>query len=85
MVKCSSGFDLAEFDLMMRGPGEVFGVRQSGIPDLKMADLKNAEFLTRVRARAEQLVEMDSELTQNPGLAAKIAEIESKIAARDVA
>jgi ATP-dependent DNA helicase RecG len=84
MVKYNSGFDLAELDLAMRGPGEVFGVRQSGIPDLKMANLKNAEFLDRVRVRAKQVVDMDSELSQYAGLEAKIAEVESRIEERKV-
>lgn len=84
MSEYSSGFDLAELDLTMRGPGEVFGVRQSGIPDLKMANLQNAEFLERVRTRAKQLLEIDADLTQCGGLASKIAEIERKIEERRV-
>jgi len=81
MSKYSSGFDLAEFDLMMRGPGEVYGVRQSGIPDLRMADLSDTTFLERVRARAQQLVDQDPELGTYGSFQVKIAEIEAKMAA----
>ena len=59
MVKYNSGFDLAELDLQMRGPGEIYGVKQSGIPDLKVATLNDAAFLTRVREFAERLVQED--------------------------
>jgi ATP-dependent DNA helicase RecG len=78
MVQYSSGFDLAEMDLMLRGPGEVFGIRQSGIPDLRFASLTDADFLMRVRERAVQLLENDIELASHPRFAMKIADIEAK-------
>ena len=56
MERHSSGFKLAELDLALRGPGEVYGVRQSGIPDLKMANLGDAEFVERVRKAADRWV-----------------------------
>lgn len=49
MVQYKSGFDLAELDLQMRGPGEVYGVRQSGIPDLKMASYTDLDLMNKVR------------------------------------
>ena len=39
MVQTQNGFELAEFDLAQRGPGEFFGTRQAGMPDLRIADL----------------------------------------------
>ena len=39
MVQTQNGFELAEFDLAQRGPGEFFGTRQAGLPDLRIADL----------------------------------------------
>ncbi len=61
--KTQDGFELAEADLKMRGPGEFFGTRQSGIPDLRMARLSDVELLEKARGEAEQLFAAD------PGLA----------------
>lgn len=77
MVKYNSGFDLAEIDLQLRGPGEVFGVKQSGLPDLKMANLNDLKFLERVRGLAERLVREDPYLEAHLGLSKKIGEYES--------
>jgi len=77
MVKFNSGFDLAEMDLQLRGPGEIYGVKQSGIPDLRMATFSDKELLDRVRAAAQRLVDSDVELKGYPALAAKIAKFEA--------
>ena len=53
----TDGFMLAEIDLKLRGPGEVYGVRQSGLPDLKVANLMNGILLDRVRKAAESFLE----------------------------
>jgi ATP-dependent DNA helicase RecG len=68
MQNYSSGFDLAEFDLKMRGPGEVYGVRQSGVPDLKIANLNDLKFLEKVRACADKLISDDIMLLNYPKL-----------------
>lgn len=72
MVDHSDGFKLAEIDLELRGPGEVYGVRQSGIPDLKMASLSNHELVKRARDAAEKLLEFDPALENYPELREKI-------------
>lgn len=72
MVKHSSGFDLAEIDLKLRGPGEVYGVKQSGIPDLKMATLTDLQFVERVRSSAERYLEEDPEFDKAPHLKEKM-------------
>jgi ATP-dependent DNA helicase RecG len=56
------GFQLAEEDLKLRGPGEFFGTRQSGIPDLRMAKLSDAALLEVARNEAERLFEKDKDL-----------------------
>lgn len=56
MVKHASGFKLAEIDLEFRGPGEVYGVRQSGIPDLKMAKITDLELIDAARKAAESVL-----------------------------
>ena len=57
MTDFTDGFMLAEIDLKLRGPGEVYGVRQSGVPDLKVANLMNGILLDRVRKAAERFIE----------------------------
>ncbi len=57
MTDHTDGFMLAEIDMRLRGPGEVYGVRQSGIPDLKIANLMNGILLDRVRKAAENFIE----------------------------
>ncbi len=51
----ANGLDIAQYDLERRGPGEVYGTRQSGIPDLKLANLLDLEQLTQSRVIAESL------------------------------
>ncbi len=58
------GFELAEEDLKLRGPGEFFGTRQSGLPDIKLAKLSDARLLEMAREEAKNLFESDPELGQ---------------------
>lgn len=60
--KNHDGFVLAEEDLKLRGPGEFFGTRQSGLPDLKMAKLSDVPILETARAEAIRLFEEDPKL-----------------------
>jgi ATP-dependent DNA helicase RecG len=53
------GFQLAEEDLKLRGPGEFFGTRQSGLPDLRMARLSDVALLELARTEAIKLFEKD--------------------------
>ncbi|BAD40369.1 ATP-dependent DNA helicase RecG [Symbiobacterium thermophilum] len=63
MQKYSDGFALAEKDLELRGPGEFFGTRQHGMPDLKVANpIADLAILERARAEAMRLVEEDPHL-----------------------
>ncbi|MCJ7605232.1 MAG: ATP-dependent DNA helicase RecG [Dehalococcoidales bacterium] len=56
------GFKLAEEDLKMRGPGEFFGTRQSGLPDLRMAKISDVALLELARNEAIRLFKIDPEL-----------------------
>jgi len=76
MEKYSSGFKLAEIDMQLRGPGEVYGVRQSGIPDLKMASLTDLVNIEKARNSASRIIDIDPLLKTFPKLAAKITEIQ---------
>ncbi|QDV82734.1 ATP-dependent DNA helicase RecG [Planctomycetes bacterium TBK1r] len=60
----SDGFELAEADFKMRGPGDVFGSRQSGMPPLRIADLMNdIDVLQVAREIAQQTIDEDPELS----------------------
>jgi ATP-dependent DNA helicase RecG len=56
------GFELAEIDLELRGPGEFFGTRQSGMPDLKVARLGDVRLLEMARREAEAILDQDPDL-----------------------
>lgn len=56
MEKNHSGFELAELDLKLRGPGEVFGVAQSGFPELKIASWNNYELIKTAREAADEII-----------------------------
>jgi ATP-dependent DNA helicase RecG len=64
LERIRNGFTLAEEDLRLRGPGEFFGTRQSGLPDLKMAKLSDVELLELARREAIRLFEADPYLRQ---------------------
>jgi ATP-dependent DNA helicase RecG len=57
--KTQDGFALAEEDLRLRGPGEFFGTRQSGLPDLRMAKLSDIALLELARSEAIRLFQID--------------------------
>lgn len=69
MIKSNDGFKIAEEDLKIRGPGEFFGTRQSGMPDLKIADiLRDVKLLNIARKEAFDLIEKDPDLKGVPVL-----------------
>lgn len=56
MKKTNDGFEISETDLKLRGPGEFFGTRQHGVPQLKIANLyKDADILSQAQAAAKEL------------------------------
>jgi len=67
MVKYNNGFKLAEIDLELRGPGELLGVRQTGLPDLKPANLiKDQNILEKAKLEAFELIEKEPDLKSHP-------------------
>jgi ATP-dependent DNA helicase RecG len=73
MVATTDGFRLAEEDLRIRGQGTVFGARQAGMADLRLADvLADMETLIEARREAFALVAADPELAAHPEIAAEV-------------
>jgi ATP-dependent DNA helicase RecG len=62
--RTQDGFALAEEDLRLRGPGEFFGTRQSGLPDLKVAQLSDVPLIELARTEASRLLESDPDLAR---------------------
>ncbi|MFC2008024.1 ATP-dependent DNA helicase RecG, partial [Chloroflexota bacterium] len=75
--RVQDGFELAEEDLKLRGPGEFFGTRQSGLPDLRMAKLSDVTLLEMARSEAIKLFEIDQglESTEHQLLAKELARV----------
>ena len=68
MVETSDGFKIAEADLRLRGPGDFFGVRQSGLPTFRVADIiRDEKIIQQARASAQALIEKDIESARNRG------------------
>jgi ATP-dependent DNA helicase RecG len=73
MVATTDGFRLAEEDMRIRGQGTVFGARQSGLTDLRLADLlRDVEVLVAARQEAFALVGSDPNLANHPELANEV-------------
>jgi len=69
------GFALAEADLTIRGEGQIFGFKQAGLPDLKIASLiRDFDVLLQVRKEAKKLLETDPELLSNRALKEEVVE-----------
>jgi ATP-dependent DNA helicase RecG len=69
MARTTDGFELADEDLRLRGEGTLFDIKQSGMPDLKLARLaEDAELVRRARGRAFAIIESDPGLDRNPEL-----------------
>ncbi|WP_022836452.1 ATP-dependent DNA helicase RecG [Salisaeta longa] len=63
MARTNDGFEISEVDLKIRGAGDFFGTRQSGLPDLKIADItQDQDILEEARAAAQQIVAQDPQL-----------------------
>lgn len=68
MAEHTDGFRLAEIDLELRGPGEVYGLKQSGLPDLKMASIMDGRTIALAREKAQELLDNEGGLDRFPSL-----------------
>ena len=81
-VLCSTndGFKIAEEDLKQRGPGDFFGERQHGLPEMKIADLAaDSRLLQKAREAADALTERDPTLHTLPALARRVERLMAKM------
>ena len=79
LVSCKNGFELAEEDLKIRGPGNFFGSRQWGIPDLAMSSLKDIFLVEKARNLAKDILEKDPQLRRYPSLARHLVLFRKKV------
>ncbi len=75
-IKAKSGFELAEYDLQLRGTGELTGLKQSGISDIGMEALRNPKLVEIARQEAITLIREDPTLARYPLLHSIVADYE---------
>lgn len=76
----NDGFKIAEEDLKQRGPGDFFGERQHGLPEMKIADLAaDSRLLQKAREAADALTERDPTLHNLPALARRVERLMAKM------
>jgi ATP-dependent DNA helicase RecG len=81
LVHSNDGFEIAEMDLRLRGPGQVLGTRQSGLPDLALASLTDdGDVLEQARRVAQAIVASDPDLEQHQPLAKVLADQRHRVA-----
>jgi ATP-dependent DNA helicase RecG len=79
LVDAKNGFELAERDLQMRGPGEFFGDKQTGMPDIAMEALTNISLVKKAQDSAKEILEKDPELKNHPELKAKLSSTSKRL------
>ncbi|MEI8104026.1 MAG: ATP-dependent DNA helicase RecG [Candidatus Moraniibacteriota bacterium] len=79
LEKTNNGFELAEADLKLRGPGSLFGTRQSGLSDMAMASLGNIRLVSLARDEATTLLAADPSLAEHPLLAQALTRFDEQI------
>ncbi|MEK7212582.1 MAG: ATP-dependent DNA helicase RecG, partial [Patescibacteria group bacterium] len=79
IVQAKNGFELAEKDLQIRGPGEFLGQKQTGLPDVAMRGLQDMELIKTSRVAALKTIQTDPELRRLPLLREKISEFQARL------
>ena len=79
MSEHDSGFALAEIDLKLRGPGEIFGLTQHGFTKLKVARFSDSRLVADTHQAAADLVKADPQLTGHPALADVLTTLETNV------
>jgi ATP-dependent DNA helicase RecG len=79
LMKAKNGFEVAEHDLAIRGPGEFLGEKQTGLPDLAMQSLTDMELVRQSRESARTIITEDPGLKNYPALLERLKDFERKI------
>ena len=79
LTTSENGFELAEKDMQIRGPGQFYGLRQSGLPDLAMDSLKDLNLVKTIRQEASDLLDKDPELKSLSLLSQKLLRFKQAI------
>jgi ATP-dependent DNA helicase RecG len=79
ILEAQNGFELAEKDLELRGPGQFFGEAQTGLPDIAMEALRNPELVQGSRTVAQKLFQAEPALASYPLLRAKMESFSKKV------
>jgi len=79
VVEAKNGFELAEKDLQIRGPGDLFGNRQWGEPGLVLKGITDANLVRAVREEAVGLAGQSPDLAKYPALATRLATLEQTL------
>ncbi len=79
MIDCDNGFELAQKDLEIRGPGQLYGAQQWGIPDVAMEGILNIFLVEKTRQAAKEILEKDPELESHPFLREELKRFKQKI------
>ena len=79
ILEAKNGFELAEKDLALRGPGQFFGNMQTGLPDVAMEALRDPELVKNSREAAIKAVTADPQFKKNIALRKKVEEFRARV------
>lgn len=79
MENTNDGFEISQKDLELRGPGQFFGLIQSGIPDIAMENFANIKLVKLARTKAQEIINIDPDLSKHPLLKNALQKFKEKI------
>jgi ATP-dependent DNA helicase RecG len=79
IVEAKNGFELAEYDLRLRGPGEFLGTSQTGMPDIAMKAIQNPDLVKEARTLARETLKSNQTLSKHSALKERLIQFEKEI------